>query len=399
MCKVFCESLKQCRNPNMPICAAVGSEDYGSGSHTVVCTSQSVFSFGTHSKGRLGHGRDAEISLDDAKCALPTAIRGLAGKKVVAVAAGSCHTAVCTLGGHVYTFGNNEEGQLGHGGREVEWEPRLVEGLIGKNVVAVAAGISFTFVCTSEGDLYRSGAWDGRCDLMPRLVEGLVGKKVAAVAAGGSHAVVCTSEGELYTFGRGLYGQLGHGTYKTLNVPRTVKALVGRKVVRVAASDQHTVVCTSEGETYTFGWGLFGRLGHGERTSGNYTLNVPRLVQALVGRMVVAVAACSAHTLVCTSEGALYTFGMSSLEDTLGHGDFKEADPEHDNIDVPRLVEALADRKVVGLATGSGNHSVVWTNHGQVYTFGIGCNGQLGHGDTESLLVPRALNEDWFEFN
>jgi alpha-tubulin suppressor-like RCC1 family protein len=54
----------------------------------------------------------------------------LAGKKVVGVAAGGCHTAVWTEEGELFTFGVENYGQLGHRGDENELVPSLVEALM-----------------------------------------------------------------------------------------------------------------------------------------------------------------------------------------------------------------------------------------------------------------------------
>ena len=89
--------------------------------------------------------------------------------------------------------------------------------------------------------------------MMTRMVEGLVGVKVAQVAAGYGHTVICTAEGRVWTFGHGYTGRLGHGGNADEMVPRMVKGLVGVKVAQVAAGDNHTVICTSEGRVLAFG--------------------------------------------------------------------------------------------------------------------------------------------------
>ena len=350
--------------------------------HTVVCTIGGVYSFGSSSDGLLG--RDCE--LQDAYDPVPRVITGLADKNVVGVAAGEDHTVVCTADGCVFTFGHGDSGQLGHGGEEDEAVPRLVLGL-GTNAVGVAAGDEHTVVCTSEGQLYTFGnGLRGKLghgvhedEVVPRLVQGLVGKNVVGVGGGGSHTVVCTADGQLYTFGYGVGGQLGHGGQEPESVPRLVLGLVGTKVVGVAAGSTHTVVCTSEGQLYTFGHGDAGRLGHG----GEEDELVPRLVEGLVGTKVVGVAAGSSHTVVCTSDGQLYTFGHG-YAGRLGHGG-QQVEL------VPRLVEGLVGKSVVGVATGNAFHSVVWTDEGEVYSFGKGAKGQLGHGDVNGIRVPKAI--------
>ena len=61
---------------------------------------------------------------------------------------------------------------------------------------------------------------------------------------------------------------------------------------------------------------------------------------------------------------------------------------------VPRLVEALAGKTVVGASAGA-YHTSPWTDAGEVFTFGSGNYGQLGHGGDEDgdehELVPRLV--------
>ena len=95
------------------------------------------------------------------------------------------------------------------------------------------------------------------------MVEGLVGVNVAQVAAGGYHTVICTTEGRVWTFGLWGHGQLGHGGDANERVPRMVEGLVGVRVAQVAAGSFHTVICTAESRIWTFGHGHHGQLGHG----------------------------------------------------------------------------------------------------------------------------------------
>jgi len=273
---------------------------------------------------------------------VPRLIEGvLVGKRVVGVAAGGAHTVVWTDEGKAYSFGDGEDGRLGHGGEEGELVPRLIEGvLVGKRVVGVSAGSHHTVVWTDEGKAYSFG--HGYCgklghgghkhEPVPRLIEGVpVGKRVVGVAAGYLHTVVCTDEGKAYSFGSGEFGQLGHGGYESEPVPRLIEGvLVGRRVVGVAAGREHTVVWTDEGKAYSFGWGVYGRLGHGDEEHEP----VPRLIEGvLVGKRVVGVAAGTNHTVVWTDEGKSYSFGNGE-DGQLGHG-CDEREP------VPRLVSYL----------------------------------------------------------
>ena len=60
------------------------------------------------------------------------------------------------------------------------------------------------------------------------------------VITGEHHTVVCTDEGQAYSFGFGEYGRLGHGGDEHELVPRLIEAAV--------AGYERTVVRTDEGK-------------------------------------------------------------------------------------------------------------------------------------------------------
>ena len=72
--------------------------------------------------------------------------------------------------------------------------------------------------------------------------------------------------GRVYSFGQNKRGCLGQGnTLATEQLrPRPVRGLAELgEVVSVAAGDLHTLVLMRSGKVYSFGCGLFGKLGHG----------------------------------------------------------------------------------------------------------------------------------------
>lgn len=71
---------------------------------------------------RLGHGSDDHVRR-------PKRVAALQNKKVVAIATGSLHCVACTDTGEVYTWGDNDEGQLGDGSTNAIQRPRLVTAL------------------------------------------------------------------------------------------------------------------------------------------------------------------------------------------------------------------------------------------------------------------------------
>ena len=161
-----------------------------------------------------------------------------------------------------------------------------------------------------------------------------------------------TSDGELYTF----YFSEPLGvldelwTPWILRMPRRVEGgLLGKRVVQVSCGAFHTAVITSTGELLTFGIGHSGRLGHGEQTK---KLVPRRVTGALVGKRVVQVSCGDEHTAAITSTGELFTFGKG-WSGELGHGS------EIANEFLPRRVEALVGKRVVEVSCGCAYTAVI----------------------------------------
>lgn len=75
------------------------------------------------------------------------------------------------------------------------------------------------------------------------------------------------------------------------------------------------------------------------------------------------------HCVILTSNGDVFSFGCG-LRGALGHGDVNSHE-------VPLQVEALAGLKIIDIAAGS-FHSVAVSSFGDVYSWGWNTNGQLG---------------------
>ena len=80
----------------------------------------------------------------------------------------------------------------------------------------------------------------------PKLVAMLAKERVVSVAAGSNHSPVLSAEGALFSFGFGAYGQLGHGDTANQLRPKRVAALAKEKVVSMAAGGLHSLALTAK---------------------------------------------------------------------------------------------------------------------------------------------------------
>ena len=114
---------------------------------------------------------------------------------------------------------------------------------------------------------------------------------------------------------------------------------------------------------------------------------LPKKIEALAGRRVIAVSAGGVHSLALTADGAVWSWGGGAFGQ-LGHGD-------HQDQPLPKKVEAFAGQRVVAVSAAGGNHSLVLTADGAFFAWGKGGNGCLGHGeDLSNQLLPKKM-EAW----
>mmetsp|Transcript_14147 Transcript_14147/g.39114 ORF Transcript_14147/g.39114 Transcript_14147/m.39114 type:complete len:563 (-) Transcript_14147:2003-3691(-) len=242
--------------------------------------------------------------------------------------------AAITSSRHLYTWGDCSHGQLGHGNKE--------------NVT----------------------------DGPPKKVQALAKEKITQIACGGYHALATTMEGRLFSWGYNGNGRTGQGlTEGDLFVPKIVSGLKTTKVKQVSAGLFHSAFCTEAGELFTFGYGGDGRLGLGNETN----CLVPTRVVHLEGKHVAQVSCGSHHTALITKTGSLYSFGKNE-HGLLGHGD------EEKRLE-PTFVRSLESISVSQVSCGN-EHSVALSDDGQIYTWGRGTFGELGHGTFDKVMIP-----------
>ena len=162
-------------------------------------------------------------------------------------------------------------------------------------------------------------------------------------------------------------GQLGLGDTEWHNEFTVVPGLWG--VVDIDAVSNRSTVVTAEGRVYAWGGEYETNIDEDE-----YDTQVLEPTEITGGGIeeagVVQVASGGEHSMALTAAGDLYTWGLGN-EGQLGHG-------MRVNLAVPKVVDGIGG-VVVGISCGYG-HSLVATAGGRVLAFGRGREGQLGLG-------------------
>ena len=247
---------------------------------------------------------------------------------------------------------------------------------------AAPAGGLFAFGYNYYGELgSTTNNLAGSPNPTPTLVtlSGEIGT-VTHVAAGQDHSLVATSSGQLYAFGYNYYGQLGITTNDLTGTPNPTPTLVTLPgeigtVTQVAAGPDNSLVATSAGQLYAFGSNYYGQLGSTANNSTSSPNPTPTLV-TLPGESgtVTQVAAGQYHSLVATSSGQLYAFGLN-LSGQLGNAASSGLPTPNPT---PELVTLPGETGTVTEIAAGEDDSLAVTSTGQLYGFGDNDDGELG---------------------
>ena len=211
----------------------------------------------------------------------------LAGKIVIAMAAGDMHSLALCSDGTLVAWGDNSDGELGNNSTTDSSVPVAVDTsgvLSGKTVVAIAAGGFHSLALCSDGTLVAWGDngfgqlgnnLPGTSSSVPVAINTLgvlAGESVVAIAAGGFHSLALCSDGTLAAWGDNQFGQLGNNSTADSSVPVTVdasadSALDGQTVIAIGGGGYHSLALCSGGTLAAWGANNDGQLGNNSTTN------------------------------------------------------------------------------------------------------------------------------------
>tara|TARA_B110001452_G_scaffold11041_1_gene9183 strand:+ start:3615 stop:8069 length:4455 start_codon:yes stop_codon:yes gene_type:complete len=280
---------------------------------------------------------DVGMPVDDSQAATKALVKALRPKQIAFLCLGGFHSAALSDQGDVYAWG---EGRYG------------------------ATGV----------DLSRDEDKEVR---KPTRVLGLGGARnnVIVLAAGVKHMLAITEDGKMYSWGDGSCGRLGHGDQTTVSEPRLLSTLKSSRMRACAAGEEHSLAASADGTLFSWGSGSFGKLGHGEPIDES----TPRPVASIKHMVVTAVACGYAHSVALCDTYEVLAWG-SGWKGKLGLAD-------DTNRLVPTPIPSLKRKHLQQIICGS-FHTIALSEGGDIFTWGIGERGQLGHGDLENRKTP-----------
>lgn len=351
-----------------------------------------VLTLGQGDVGQLGLGEDVMERKKPALVPLP--------EPIVQAEAGGMHTVCVSVSGSIYTFGCNDEGALGRDTSEEGSETVPGKVQLAEKVIQVSAGDSHTAALTEDGRVFVFGSFrdnNGVIGLLEPMKKSMVPVQVhidtpvAKIASGNDHLVMLTADGDLYTSGCGEQGQLGRVPERFTNrggrkglerllVPQCIRLKVkgcGRVAFRdVFCGAYFTFAVSQEGHVYGFGLSNYHQLGTKTTSSCFEPKNLTSFKNST--KSWVAFSGGQHHTVCLDSEGNAYSLGRAEYG-RLGLGENAEEKSE------PTLIPGLP--KIASVACGA-SVSYAVSQDGNVFSWGMGTNQQLGTGEEDDVWSP-----------
>ncbi|XP_060708843.1 uncharacterized protein LOC132834193 [Hemiscyllium ocellatum] len=257
---------------------------------------------------------------------LPTKI------KIRQVAVADSHMIAVAVERAVYTWGSNTKGQLGHGDLQSHSRPQLVEALKGKFIVRACCGDGFSVFLSDNGIVMTSGDGAQGClghgdhfsTSRPCLIEALLSINVRVIACGLQHVLCVSSEGKVFAWGNGKYGKLGLGNDDDHCSPMEVSFEKQTFIRDVKCGVDGTMFLTDTDSVLACGNNQYNKLGLNERRGLLMQMTMlfartdvegrklPTVVKALRNHRVRDAVLGPSHSIVLVEPGNIYTFGRNT---------------------------------------------------------------------------------------
>jgi alpha-tubulin suppressor-like RCC1 family protein len=254
-----------------PVTTLLGGNNWKSiacgGYHTIALkTDGTLWSWGSNLFGQLGVN-------DTTRRSTPVTTL-LGGNNWKSITGGFYHTIALKTDGTLWSWGYNDNGQLGVNNTTSRSTP-VTTLLGGTNWKSIAGGYYHTIALNTDGTLWNWGSNDNgqlgvnnttsRSTPVTTLLGGTNWKSIAGK---GFHTIAIKTDGTLWTWGRNSYGALGVNDTTHRSTPVTT-LLGGNNWKSIASGFFHTIAIKTDGPLWTWGRNVYGQLGVNDITQRN----------------------------------------------------------------------------------------------------------------------------------
>ncbi len=320
------------------------------------------------------------------------------------VITGGFHTCVLYKEGNVRCFGQNDQGQLGLGHMENigDNESILTQDFlaIDEKVIDLSAGLNHTCTILESGKVLCFGANQsgqlglGHTDMIGDDEDLSVATKIdlgepaIRIYSGTNYNCALLASKNVKCWGQNNSGQLGLGHTDNIGDNETADQFayspIGASVLQMDIStiSNHSCAALVNGDLKCWGNNNFGQLGYGHTDNigdDEFVSNVPALT---FSSKILQLATGFLHTCAITEGQKVHCWGYNAIGQLgLGYNDILGDDEDVSQLDPVALSNELAMKTI---ATGNNHTCSIGVDH-QIYCWGLGSLGALGHGDNFNI--------------
>ncbi|ELT94735.1 hypothetical protein CAPTEDRAFT_226039 [Capitella teleta] len=281
------------------------------------------------------------------------------------------HHVILVKDGQCFSWGKASSGALGRDHRLKESDNQILKiygfPSLRTKVKSLSCGAHHCLALTTKGvyawggsELGQVGSGSRGTYTQPHKIGGFGDEEVAFVSCGMYHSLAVSKSCKAFSWGWGVFGQLGHGAPEDELRPRVIKSLRG--IVK--------------GTVFAFGCNSFGQLGM--EGAAKLTKPVPMATLPFTVR---TIATKHFHNLAVTVDGDVYSWGASPqyLRQSASRRRKKNLSTDAaytlpSKIDTSAVVGTI-DSVLCGMSM-----SGLLTKRGDLYAWGSNLDGQLGLG-------------------
>lgn len=285
------------------------------------------------------------------------------------LACGSGHTVAIKSDGSLWTWGLNLNGQLGDGTIVSKSVPTKLGTAV--TWASIGCGQNSTITMDISGTVSGFGSFGKTLSFYSKYntssISNVTNLKFNKFMGGSSHTVAVCTDGTLWAWGANDSGQLGDGTNVSKITPTQIGLL--NTWASVACGLSHTVAIKTDGTLWAWGLNSSGQLGDGTLVSKNIAIQIGVISTWKY------IACGDIFTVATLINGTLYAWGDNSNQQ-LG-----------DNTSTNRLSPTLIGTLYGNIACGQSSTITLRTD-GTMWSWGNNSYGQLGDGTLVNKVTP-----------
>ena len=385
----------------------ISASDNFTGFSVGVASDGNAYAWGDNKYGQLGQD-PSTTTTQNAPTKVPMPDGVPIGFTYTQVAAGGAHVLAIGSDQTIYSWGQNQYGQLGDGSTQDRSKPQPVKGPDGQPFKAtqVTAGFTDSAAIDLNGRVYVWGSeTNGQrtysaSKLTPTLAKDPSGSdkglKAIQVSARYGFLMALDANGNVYTWGYNNHGQLGNGQstgkYSTAYVadpapvPDPKNASKTFKARMISSGEVHALAIGQDGTAWAWGMNADGQIGDGTLTDRSTPTQVKNPADASQGFQAAQIIAGATYSLAIDQSGTAWGWGENTF-DQLGSNQGTSELLVPSQVSPPAGQDNAGKGFAVARISAGSACSLAIGQDGKSYSWGYDFRGQLGTGSNNGTKI------------